>query len=339
MDLKLFQFDYDMSFAVTFLNADRTVYGRFGTRDGNEEAADDQISMEGLAAAMEGALELHAQYPGNREALIGKQPVQSVAFPTPEKIPTMGKYQSVLDYEGKVAGSCIHCHSIRDQQRRVVRDAGELLGLRELSPWPMPSVLGITMDPLKRATVKKIEDGSAASKAGLMASDVITFANGQPILSTADLQWALHRMDNSVALDFTLERDGENRTVSIAPEAGWRSNSDITWRVSTWDLRRMGLGGMRLERIPDSKRKELGLPAAGEMALRARGVGQYGEHATAKRAGIKKGDVIVEFNGNSNDVTESELIKSIVSSQKRGTKVTIGYIRDGKRRKTSFRLL
>ena len=28
MDLSLFQFDYDMSFAVFFLNADRTISGR-----------------------------------------------------------------------------------------------------------------------------------------------------------------------------------------------------------------------------------------------------------------------------------------------------------------------
>ncbi|MFM7835330.1 MAG: thioredoxin family protein, partial [Planctomycetaceae bacterium] len=32
LDLSLFQFDTDQSFAVFMLNADRTIYGRFGTR-------------------------------------------------------------------------------------------------------------------------------------------------------------------------------------------------------------------------------------------------------------------------------------------------------------------
>ena len=32
MDLTLMQFDYDLTFAVMFMNADKTVYGRFGSR-------------------------------------------------------------------------------------------------------------------------------------------------------------------------------------------------------------------------------------------------------------------------------------------------------------------
>ena len=32
MDLTLFQFDYDLTFAAFFLNADRTIYGRYGSR-------------------------------------------------------------------------------------------------------------------------------------------------------------------------------------------------------------------------------------------------------------------------------------------------------------------
>ncbi|MBJ7494860.1 MAG: thioredoxin family protein [Gemmataceae bacterium] len=31
LDLSLFQFDYDQSFAIMFLNADGTIYGRYGT--------------------------------------------------------------------------------------------------------------------------------------------------------------------------------------------------------------------------------------------------------------------------------------------------------------------
>ena len=36
LDLELFQFDYDLTFAAFFMNADRTIYGRYGTRSSQE---------------------------------------------------------------------------------------------------------------------------------------------------------------------------------------------------------------------------------------------------------------------------------------------------------------
>lgn len=338
MDLQLFQFDYDMSFAVTFLNPDRTVYGRYGTRDGKEEHADSEISLEGLAAAMRGALELHAGYPGNRRALAGKQPLADSKYPVPEKMPSLGKYKSVLDYEGKVAGSCIHCHSIHDEPRREARNAGELLGMRTLSPWPMPSVLGFRMDPAQRATVAAVAPGTAAEAAGLRAGDTISTANRQPLLSTADLQWVLHRMEDADPLALSVERDGQQRTIEIKPQPAWRASTDLDWRVSTWDLRRMALGGMYLERVPEGERVAGGLPPAGKMALRARHVGQYGDHAVAKRAGLQNGDVLVGFNGSADDLTESQLLKRTVSTLARDTEVKVSYLRDGTRHEATFRL-
>src|SRR5882672_5837390 len=101
MDLTLFQFDYDLTFAAFFLNADRTIYGRFGSRSDQKEA-DRDISIEGLREALNGALELHKNYPRNKAALAGKQP-KPVRFRTPEEYPSLaGKYKATLDYEGKV---------------------------------------------------------------------------------------------------------------------------------------------------------------------------------------------------------------------------------------------
>ena len=65
LDLSLFQFDYDQSFAAFLLNVDGTIYGRFGTRSHRTSWADD-VSVDGLAQALQGALDLHAQYPKNR---------------------------------------------------------------------------------------------------------------------------------------------------------------------------------------------------------------------------------------------------------------------------------
>ena len=38
LDLTLFQFDYDLTFAVFFMNTDRTIYGRYGTRSERKDA-------------------------------------------------------------------------------------------------------------------------------------------------------------------------------------------------------------------------------------------------------------------------------------------------------------
>ena len=73
LDLRTFQFDYDQTFAVLFLNADGTVYGRYGTRAANGPKSTTHISIPSLGKAMERALALHRGYPANRAQLAGKQ--------------------------------------------------------------------------------------------------------------------------------------------------------------------------------------------------------------------------------------------------------------------------
>ena len=64
LDLSLFQYDYDQSFAAFFLNADRTIYGRYGTRS-HETESDQDVSVEGFRRALAAALRLHREYPAN----------------------------------------------------------------------------------------------------------------------------------------------------------------------------------------------------------------------------------------------------------------------------------
>src|SRR5438046_1394054 len=121
LDLTLFQFDYDLTFAAFFMNADRTIYGRYGSRSDRKDATK-EMSLEGFRAALEAALELHQHYPANKPTLTGKQP-QPTRFKSPESFPSLtGKYKPTLDYEGKVVQSCMHCHQIRDAELRLFRD-------------------------------------------------------------------------------------------------------------------------------------------------------------------------------------------------------------------------
>src|SRR2546421_12195338 len=121
LDLTLFQFDYDLTFAVFFMNADKTIYGRYGTRSERKDATKD-ISIESFREALAAALALHKHYPANKTSLAGKQP-RLTQFKTPDDFPSLaGKYKPTLNYEGKVVQSCMHCHQVRDAERRFLRD-------------------------------------------------------------------------------------------------------------------------------------------------------------------------------------------------------------------------
>src|SRR5262245_27857303 len=48
MDLKQFQFDYDQSFHAILMNADKVIYGRFGTRSARPE--DEDMTLSGFRA-------------------------------------------------------------------------------------------------------------------------------------------------------------------------------------------------------------------------------------------------------------------------------------------------
>src|SRR5205823_5106943 len=55
LDLSLFRVDFDLSFSAVFLNADKTIYGRFGSRSTQEDKSG-EVSMgafrEALAAVL-----------------------------------------------------------------------------------------------------------------------------------------------------------------------------------------------------------------------------------------------------------------------------------------------
>jgi len=334
MDLTHFQFDFDLSFAAFLMNADLTIYGRFATRSERAEAED--ISLEGLRKAMAAALRMHKEYEKVKPSLAGKQVTQT-RFRTPNDLPALkDKYQPALDYSGGVAKSCMHCHQIRDAERVFYRSSGESIPDEVLFPYPDPGVLGLAMDPQEMATVKRVAPGSAAEHDGLRSGDAIRLLAGQPMLSTADIQWVLQNAPATGKLPLEVLRAGTPLELTLTLKPGWR-RGDISWRTTTWNLRRMGLGGMRLDELNDSERRAAGLPADA-MALRVRHRGEYGEHAVAKRAGVEKGDVLISFDGRTEPMTESALLAYTVQQKRPGDLVEVVVLRQGKKLNLKYAL-
>ena len=329
MDLTQFQFDYDLTFAMVFLNADGTVYGRYGTRSSRDEAEKD-MSLEGLAETLAAVLELHKEFPANQPVLSGKQP-QPTRYQVPDDFPSLkGKFPPELDFDGKLVSSCMHCHQIRDAHRQVYRSAAQPIPDRLLFPYPIPATIGFTMDPKRRAVVSDVAPDSAAAHSGLQAGDEILLLDGQRVVSTADIQWILHHAQDSDQLPALLQRDGERRELKIELAKGWRRATDLGWRVSSWPLRRMGTGGLVLESVTPDEREQLGVEP-GQLALRVGHVGQYGAHAAAKRAGFRKGDVVVSFDAQDRFKSESELLAYASQHTRPGQRVAVSVLRGKKR--------
>ena len=328
LDLSRFQFDYDLSFTTMFFNSDGTVYGRYGSWSHQADAQNKATA--GYQRALEGALALHRGYPANRSALAGKQG-DPMPFRTPVEIPKLsGTYQRELDWDGKVVQSCVHCHQISDALRSTHRTLKKTMPEDLIYPFPAPETIGLTLAADHAARVTSVEKGSIAERSGLQPDDDLIAIAGQPLLSVADVSWALHRAPRSGVLPAVVRRAGNEQPIqlNLAPE--WRLKADITRRVGTWPMRAMATGGMVLEDLDTAERARRGL-TRDQLALFVKFLGEYGEHAAAKNAGFQKEDVIVELDGLTERASESALIGKLLRKHHRGERVKAVVSRGGQR--------
>ena len=328
IDLARFQFDFDLSFSAMFFNGDGTVYGRYGSWTHQKDAYNKTTA--GFRRALESAAAIHSGYPGNKTALTGKQG-GPMAFKTPIEIPGLaGKYQRNLDWEGKVVQSCVHCHQIGDAMRTTFRDRKEIIPDEWIYPWPMPETIGLALAPDSVAKIESVAKGSIAERAGFREADEIVALSGQPLISIADVSWVLHRAPESGTLVAAIRRGGIDKSLTIELPIDWRRRADISRRVGTWTMRGMAFGGLVLEDLSDEERARRQLSTE-VLGLFIKGVGQYGKHATAKKAGFQKEDVLVSIDGWSKRASESELLGRLLRTRMPGEQVKATVLRGDQR--------
>ena len=327
LDLSQFQFDTDQSFTVFFLRADGTIYGRFGTRSDRTEWAA-EVSIEGLSKALEGALALHEGPPPARAGL-AKKKGPAPLFATPERFPSLkDKYTSRLAEGDKLVPSCIHCHMIGEAERTYLLAKDKKLSEQVLFPYPHPKAIGLILDPKERARVLRVEKGSPAAAAGFRPGDDVRELAGQPILSIADVQWVLHHTPpEGGTLEALVVQGVRVSRRQLRLDAGWRWKDDLSWRASTWGLRRAALGGMKLAPLPAGDPAGAKLPKAA-IGLRIAHVGQHAPHDVAKRAGFKVGDVVVTFDGRADLPRETDVLQYMLETR-RSKDVEVQVLRGG----------
>ena len=319
LDLKTFQYDTDQSFAVFFFNADKTVYGRFGTRSHRTDWLAD-VSVEGMAVAMKRALLLHAKYPANKSMLAAKSN-QPTLYNTPEQFPTLRNKPGRLNWKDRdfaeaVVKNCIHCHEIGEARIEHYWQLKEPIPESVLYPYPHPKSIGLILDPEHAARVKQVTSGSAAEKSGLQTGDDIIVMNGQPLISMADVQWVLHHLPAAGAkVDMTIQRGDSPKKLSLHLDDGWRRADDTSWRTGHWILRRSMLGGMKLEQKADKD--------SGQTRLVVGYLGSWGPFGVAKRAGAMQGDIIRAVDRRADLRRESEVFEYINRQKQRGDQVEL----------------
>jgi PDZ domain-containing secreted protein len=65
---------------------------------------------------------------------------------------------------------------------------------------------------------------------------------------------------------------------------------------------------------------------------------EYGDKIAAKRAGLRKGDIITSVDGKDQPMTESELLADILERKRPGDSMSTTFLRDGTRKTVSYPL-
>lgn len=309
VDLNVFDFDFDLTWAALFMNAENQIYGRYGSRD--EGSAEAGLSLKGLKYAMQQALAAYARRPA---AAPKTGFAKSAALPDrPEKYPAARRLK---------ADSCIHCHQVHNFQTHLAWSKKKWTKER-MWLYPPPKNVGLSLDVDQGDRVQKVFRGSAAAQAGLKPGDVLTSLNSIPTSSQADVQYGLNRAPAAGSIPLRWTRDGRAMSGRMPLKSGWRK-SDISWRAAMWTMPpAFGIYGKDL--TPNEKRK-LGLGPK-RLAFRQ---GRY-VPPKPRRAGLRARDIVIGVDGKPLELTMLQFNLYLRENYNVGDRLTIDVIRRGKR--------
>jgi serine protease Do len=303
LDLNLFTFDYDLTFAVFFLNAEGKVYARYGGRDG--ESPDRRQSLAGLRYTMESVLRTHA---GAEKAFA----------PRSQEAPRFIREVT----GGRRSGGCMHCHQVKEVLNAELRREGRWT--RDMVwRYPLPENLGFELQLDRGNVVKEVKAKSPASAAGLRAGDVVRRLSGVPVHSLADAQFALDRAPKAGSVEILWQRDDKILKDRLSLADGWRK-TDISWRPSMQRL----VPSARLYGIDltAAEKKALGLSAE-QLAFRQKDPAS----TQAEAAGIRPGDIILGVDDRTLELSMAGFLHYVERNYLVGDRVTVNVLRDGKR--------
>jgi hypothetical protein len=300
-DLRLFDFDHDVTWHCFFLNADEQVYGRYGGRDA--VGPHTRISLKGLRYALDQALAAHQDPP--------KPP------PRPEKALRAEDLNAAKHHNG-----CIHCHNVNEFRRADAKSAGQWRR-DDLWVYPLPENVGLILDVDIGNRVKAVLANSPAEKAGIKPGDFIKQINGNAVASFADATYGLHKAPAKGEIPISWRHDGKEKAAKLEVADGWRK-TDLTWRPSLVDiLPTLPFSG---DDLTADEKKKIGLSEK-RLAFRQ----DKFVHSSLKAIGLQKDDIIMGIDGQEMDGTMDQFVSHVRRNFLVGDKVVLNALRAGQR--------
>jgi hypothetical protein len=320
-NLRLFEYDYDLTWVAFFMNAQGKIYGRYGGRDA--KSAEGRLSLTGLRFAMSSALEMHRNPPPTLKAISATtQPLLAESY-----------------FGGKVQG-CIHCHNIYEAKWRTPGFKRD-----ELWIYPLPDNVGIILDVDQGNKVRSVVADSPAAKVGIKTGDIVESINGIPVHSFADAQYGLHKVPAKGPVPitwmpakppttmvvatkagapsaFVLNPDGKAMSAKLEVADGWRK-TNLTWRPSMLDI--LPTSVFYGDDLPAAEKKALGL-AETRLAYRQ----DKTVNIAAKKIGVQADDIYIGINGEPLEMPGLEFLAYIRKNFFKGDRLVLNIIRNGK---------
>jgi hypothetical protein len=302
VNLNLFQFDYDLTMMVFFLNADEHIYGRYGGRSG--EDADARQSLAGLRYAMQAALRSHQHH--------------VVSPKTPKADPL---YVRDLP-RSRLRGGCVHCHQVKEAQHAELKKRNRW-SRDHIWRYPLPDNLGMVLEVDRGNVVERIERNSPADRAGLKPGDVVQQLNKLPVHSFGDAQFALDGAPKTGSIEISWQRGEQTTQGALKLKEGWRK-TDIVWRRSLqWVVPSARVFGRNLT---EAERRERGLTPK-QLAFWQ----LFPVSSAAQAAGVREKDIILGFDGKKLEMTAYQFLAYVRRTYLIGDKVSIDVLRGDQR--------
>jgi len=308
INLALFDFDRHNALYYFILNSDEEIYLRYGGRD--SASATTYLNAQSFDLALRQGLKKHQL---TREKKRASPKKEKPIFP--RDIPSLNR--AVVQQN-----RCVECHLIADYQAIEFEELGNLFKPRDLYQSPDIKNLGIELVIKEGLVVKKTP--------GLLPNDLITHINDNEVLTFADLQYQLNKIDRAAKkLTIGIQRAEQSLEIGFPlPREWWVT--DLTHRRWTIDPQVY----FQATPLTSSEKKSLKLPENG-FASR---VVKVGIDAILNEAHtLKVGDIITATNGLQENKLTQNVVTHLKLNYRAGSSLTRNVIRDQKDFKISLK--
>lgn len=145
----------------------------------------------------------------------------------------------------------------------------------------------------KGALVSEVVPNAPAAKAGLKEGDVITAVNGQPVTDANNLKLQVSALSPGTKLNLDVLRDGDRKQLTAT--AGTRPGAKGAKAIESFSANDKDegiLNGVTVDDLDNATRQQLNIPAR----LKGAVITEVAPDSAAARAGIRRGDVVLEIN-------------------------------------------